>query len=211
MRVFLLLIILLPGAALAQASELMLCLGKEEKAFHAEKDTGPIYDLNQKLIGELITIPGIEAPRDVLRKVCRTSGSPSQELLVEMLLNPTGWGIVTDKTTGLEKNIALELIKDLNQSTPEILLGFLAQLQAAAPDAHCLNRHIPGINTLNNEVKWLQEEVDIVKIAGRRKRLKRILLRMKKSKQIFAKCRAEAQSKSKSKKSDKSAGKPSAQ
>ena len=200
-------------AAPAQAgSMLMLCLGKEEKTLHTQKLTGPTYDLNQRLIGELILINRIDAPTAILKKVCRSKSSASLELLEEMLLNPKGWAKLPSDIKGVEASIAQELVKDVNLGIPEVLLAFLGQLQAAAPDAQCLNKNIPGLNTLNEEVKWLQEEIDLIKIAGRKSRLKKIFAGIKQAPSYFEKCRQEtAQANSKSKNKAKETGKPSSQ
>jgi len=104
----------------------------------------------------------------------------------------------------------------VNLGIPEILLAYLGQLQAEAPDAHCLNNKIPGLKTLNMEVKYLQEEIDMIKIAGRRKRLVKIFAGIKQAPKLFAECRlatqkAAAQTNSKSKNNAKSTEKPSSQ
>lgn len=199
-------------AAAPTKSRLMVCLGAEEKALHQQKLTGSTFDLNQRLIGELVLITGIDAQPPVLKKICSRKSSPSIELLEEMLLNPKGWAKIPTAQKGIEGSIAHELVKDLNQGLPEVLLAYLGQLQAEAPDAQCLNQNIPGLKTLNEEVKWLQEEMDLAKIAGRRKRLQQIFAGIKKAPQFFAKCReATAQSKVKSKNKPKGTGKPSSQ
>jgi endonuclease V-like protein UPF0215 family len=46
--------------ALRQDRQILKCLGEEEKRFHLNKEVGPIYDLNQRLISEMIQTPGIE-------------------------------------------------------------------------------------------------------------------------------------------------------
>lgn len=197
------------------SSELLVCLGLEEKAFHTKKQTGSTYDLNQKLIGELVLINRIDAPASVLQKVCHTQHSPSVQLLEEMLLEPQGWWKLPEGK-GAEDSIAKELVKDLNQTMPEILLSYLGQLQAEAPDAKCLNKHVVGLKNLNLEVKWLQEEIDITKITNHKQRLRKIFEGIKKAPALFQRCRKEtaeaqaaAQAKEKSKNKEKGTAKPS--
>lgn len=201
-------------AAQAQRSSstpLMVCLGREEKTLHLQKLGGPAYDLNQRLIGELVLINRIDATPAVLRKICRPGHSPALELLEEMLLNPQGWARFRGAAKGVEANIAQELVKELNLGTPEIFLNYLSQLQGQAPDPQCLSTHIPGLKSLHEEVKFLQEEIDLTKITADKKRMKRIFAGIRNAPKFFAKCREALQASSKSKNNASATGKPSAQ
>ena len=60
MKWFVIVFLLNSAAAFGRTPELLKCLGAEEKAFHLKKDTGPSYDLNQRLIAEIIQIPNNE-------------------------------------------------------------------------------------------------------------------------------------------------------
>ncbi len=196
---------LLPLLALAQprplTSHLLRCLGAEEKAFHAAKRAGAVFDLNQKLIGELILVNGIEGSEVLLREACELpGGSPSVALLREIILRPRGWYRLTTQPDAVESNISKGLVADLNSSAPEILLSFLGQLQAEAPTADCLEKHIPGIKQLYLEVKWLQEEMDIDKITAGQRRLAAIFEQLAHPYEVLALCRADFQRKQKAQK-----------
>ena len=192
------------------SSRVLKCLGKEEKALHLRKETGAVYDLNQRLIGELVLINRIDAETSLLKRICTMKGSPSIGLLEGMLISPKGWSAPASTGNGVEDSIQKGLIDDLNQGLPEILLNFLGQLQAESPNATCLNEKIPGIKSMNEEVKWLQEEVDLTKITNRKERLEKIFAGIHQVDKYFAECRAADQSRAKSKNTIKGTGKPSA-
>ena len=183
----------------------MLCLGAQEKRFHQTKAAGAFYDLNQRLIGELIQTSGVEGRPALLKQVCRNNEKSSLHLLEAMLLDPKGW-YVLKQNSGTMGELTKELVRELNQTAPELLLNFLAGLQMQSPTPECLEKNIPGISKLNDEVKWLQEEVDLEKITNKRTRLAKIFAGIQKVDSYFEAC-----AKEKSKKTAKPAGKPSAQ
>ncbi len=191
---------------------ILRCLGAEEKEFHRQKHTGALYALNQRLIGELVMVTGLEGKPEFLAKACSGKGSPSVALLEALLFDGEGWSTSGEATTPVEGNIRQELVKDLVATAPEILLEFLSQLQAEAPTADCLEKHVPGLKTMNQEVRWLQEEVDLAKLAGHKARLRPIFSKVRGIQAVFAQCRQEArQRKEKSKETESASGKPSAQ
>jgi hypothetical protein len=183
-------------------SRLLVCLGAQEKSFHKQKAGGAFYDLNQRLISELLQTQGVDGTPMLLTQVCKKTERSSIHLLEAMLLDPNGWYVIKTGPTGLTR----ELMKEMAQAAPEMLLNFLAALQAEAPTPDCLEKHIPSLKKLNEEVKVLQEEMDLSKITNKKSRLTKIFAGVQRSDEIFAVC-----AKEKSKKTDKAAGKPSAQ
>jgi hypothetical protein len=207
--------LILPSLALAQGrpltSQLLLCLGEEEKALHQSKTTGAVYDLNQRIIGELILINGLEGSADLVKGACGAKGSAAVWVMREMLLRPKSWFVLKPQNSTMENSISVELVKDLNMIVPEILLTYISMLQAESATPDCLEKHIPGLKKLHLDVRFLQEEVDLTKITKSEKRLAKIFARLSTPAPIQQKCREEAQRKLKSKKTDKGSGKPSPQ
>jgi hypothetical protein len=184
------------------ASQLLVCLGAEEKLYHKKKAAGALYDLNQKLISELVQAQGLDGARATIKAVCSKGNRGSLQLLEAIMLDPKGWFALSEKSSSLDR----ELAREITQSTPEIFLNFLSVLQAEAPTPDCMNKHIPAIAQLNDEVRFLQEEVDLTKITNKKARLSKIFAGIQRIDEIFEVC-----AKEKSKNTDKGAGKPSAQ
>jgi hypothetical protein len=172
-------------------SQLLICLGKIEKSYHKTKQLGPFYELNQNLINELTQVPGIEAQPEVLKKICKISPEAPLVLLEEILLNPSSWHNLKKSESPVTQKIAKQLIKEMNQQSPEILLIFLGALQAQMPTHNCLEKYIPGLNHLYRDVKWLQEEMDLKKIASTKDRLVPIFNRLRDLKEITQACNDE--------------------
>ena len=61
-----------PTFATRDERQLIKCLGAEEKMFHLKKQTGPLYDLNQRLISEMIQIPKAELDAEFYHEMCET-------------------------------------------------------------------------------------------------------------------------------------------
>lgn len=190
----------------APPSELLRCLGQQEKVFHAEKATGALYDLNQKMIAELVQLSGVDGTPLLVKEVCRSQGKGALYLLEAILLDANQWYLIRPQTSALGGALSAELVKELNSSGPELLLSFLGALQMESPTPDCLEKNIPGVSQLYFEVKWLQEEIDLQKIAGKKKRLAKIFGGIHRAETYFAACARE-----KSKKMERPAGKPSAQ
>lgn len=207
--------LILPTLAFAQGrpltSQLLRCLGNEEKALHQSKTTGAIYDLNQRLIGELILINGLEGSPSLLKFACESKGSSAVMVMREMLLHPKDWYALKTQSNPMEKSISTELVKDLNMSVPEILLNFISMLQSEAATPDCLEKYIPGLKKFHADVRFLQEEMDLTKITAEEKYLSKIFAALSNPGAIHRMCKDEAQRKLKSKKTDKGSGKPSAQ
>jgi hypothetical protein len=187
-------------------SKLMQCLGLQEQYFHKQKLAGPFVELNQAIIGELIQLTGIEGSKTLLRTVCRPSKTRPLELIEAMLLDPHGWYAITPKLSGLELNISKELVKEMKQMLPEILLAFLSAVQGQMPTPDCLEKNIAGLTKLYQDVKWLQEEMDLSKITNARRRLVPIFKALHRYQEIAQMCE-----RSKSKKTATGSGNPSAQ
>lgn len=183
--------------------QLIKCLGEEEKKFHLKKDTGPLYDLNQRLISEMIQIPKAELDTEYFNEMCgKSSSSPALKLLELSIRHGDDIFEVPDSVSGSQRSVAVGMIDDYIESTKDIFLSFMTQIQALAPSADCLKVEIPEIDAFFIDIKYLQEDVDMKKIfAGRDAKIFQKLLRYP---QAFERCQARI------KKKLKSASKPAA-
>lgn len=183
--------------------QLIKCLGEEEKKFHLKKDTGPLYDLNQRLISEMLQIPKAELETEYFNEMCgKNSPSPALKLLELSIRHGDDIFMVPDSVVGSQRSVAEGMIDDYIESTKEIFLNFMTQIQTLAPSADCLKVEIPEIDAFFTDIKYLQEDVDMKKIfAGRDAKIFQKLLRYP---QAFERCQARI------KKKLKSASKPAA-
>src|SRR5665647_559504 len=125
--------------AWGRENELLKCLGAEEKRMHLSKDTGPIYDLNQKLIAEMIQIPNAEVNSADTADICsHKAHSESWRLLELSIRKGKGLFIISKSIPDMQKQVTEGMIDDYFEATKEILLGFMAQIQALSPTPTCL-------------------------------------------------------------------------
>lgn len=147
------------------ANALLTCLGDEEKRLHLAKDTGPLYELNQKMIAEMIQIPNVTISNADFRSVCQSRRiSVSWKLLELSLKKGDALFVIPKGVTGLQKNITEGMIDDYVEASKEILLAFISQVQTLSPTPDCLVSEVPKLEKLFTRIKYLQEDVDIKKI-----------------------------------------------
>jgi hypothetical protein len=173
--------------------ELLKCLGAEEKKFHLKKETGPLYDLNQRLISEMIQIPKAELSGEAFDDICRKSASPSWRLLELALTKGQNIFEVPREITGTQREVAQGMISDFIEITSEIFLNLLTQIQALAPTPKCLEEEIPEISSLMSDIKHLQEDVDIKSIFSGRD--KKIFDKLKNYSEAYKNCQLRAKKK----------------
>jgi hypothetical protein len=168
--------------------QLLKCLGQEEKEFHLKKQTGPLYDLNQKMISEMLQIPTADIAAEDFKAICENPRmSPSWKLLELSMIKGKKLFVIPENVTGMQRQMAVGMLDDYLEATKEILLGFISQIQSHAPTPQCLKEEIPQLDEVLTEIKYLQEDVDIKKIfAGRDVK---IFERLKDYPAAFEKCR----------------------
>ena len=150
----------------AESSSILRCLGIEEARLHEQKVTGPIFNLNQRLISELIQIPGVRINQVDLRKICSGKDHESLKLLEQILIQ--GKSLFINTQAGLQKSITQGMIDDFIIGSKEIFLNFVSQVQMLSPTPNCLNNNIPKLPKLLDEIKYLEDEVDISQIFARK-------------------------------------------
>ena len=141
------LISLYSSTLLASNGKILKCLGGEEKRFHLKKEQGPVYDLNQKLMSELIQIPDVEVNDQDLKTICQDKNfSESWKLLELSIKKGKELFVVSPKLAGMQLQMTNGMIDDYVEATREILLGFISQIQTASPTPTCLKEEVPELN-----------------------------------------------------------------
>ncbi len=196
MKLFLVTILFFAIEARA-ANRLLMCLGNEEKRLHQIKDTGPIYELNQKMMAEMIQIPDVTLPAPEFKLVCQGNRvSESWKLLELSLRKGKNLFIIPDSVTGLQRSITQGMINDYVNESKDILLHFISQIQGLSPTPNCLFEEIPGLNNFFTRIKYLQEDIDIKKIMANED--EKIFEALKDYPKAFQRCRERDKKKAKS-------------
>jgi len=182
----------------ARTRQILKCLGEEEQQFHLKKDSGPLYELNQRLISEMVQIPRIEISKTDFDEICNNKKhSPSWKLLEQSIKKGKELFIYPDTVTGIQRSMAEGMVDDYIEATREILLYFINQVQMLAPTPTCLKEQIPELDNFFVEIKYLQEDVDLQQIFKGKD--KKIFDRLTYFPEAFKKCREDLKKKAKSK------------
>lgn len=177
--------------------QLLKCLGQEEKKFHLNKDTGPLYDLNQRLISEMVQIPHAELDTKFFNEICgRSSPSPALKLLELSIKHGAGVFSVPSRIAGSQRSVAKGMIDEYVEASKGIFLNFITQIQTLAPTATCLKDEIPEIEPFFIDIKYLEEDVDLKKIFDGRET--KIFHKLLKYPQAFKRCQSRIKKKAKS-------------
>jgi hypothetical protein len=164
MKLLLLMALLFTGTAHA-ANPLLVCLGAEEKRLHQNKNTGPIYDLNQRITSEMIQIPAVAVSPEDFKAICKKAPySESWKLLELSLRKGKSLFVIPASVTGLQRAITEGMIDDYVIESKDIFLTFISHVQTISPTPDCLLQEIPQLNNFFTEIKYLQEDIDMKKI-----------------------------------------------
>lgn len=194
---FCLIILIISSSVLARDREILKCLGEEEKRLHLKKETGPIYDLNQRLIAEMIQVPKVELHKEHFLTICSGENfSESWKLLEISIKFGKEIFMIPKDVTGIQRSMTEGMIEDYVESAREILLNFIAQIQSLSPTPNCLKEEIPELNQFFTEIKYLQEDVETKKIFEGKDQ--KIFEKLKNYPLAFDKCRARLKKKLKS-------------
>jgi hypothetical protein len=189
MKCFVILVSLLISTTLwARNGQILKCLGDEEKRLHLKKDTGPVYDLNQRLIAEMVQIPKIEIASEDYVAICAGQKfSESWKLLELSLKKGKELFTIPKDVQGMQRSMTHGMIDDYIDAIREILLTFISQIQTISPSPTCLKEEIPELDKFFTEIKYLQEDVDIKVIFQGRD--EKIFAKLKNYPLAFEKCR----------------------
>lgn len=186
---FILLSMTISFTLFAKEREILKCLGSEEKRFHLKKEVGPVYDLNQRLIGEMVQIPHAELNKQDYLSICSGRNfSESWKLLELSITKGKDIFVISPNASGKEKAMTEGMIVDYVDLTKEILLSFISQIQALSPTPTCLKESIPELDKFFTDVKYLQEEMDLKDVFRGTDR--KIFEKLKNYPLAFEKCRA---------------------
>lgn len=143
----------------------MQCLGHEESLLHKNNIGGPVYKLNQDIIGSLVQLRGsIYMKKRYVDQVC-SAPFPSIKLL-ELLISKDHpfFSIYTEERTPKMLAVDKTTLVELKHSSAELFVKFTTRIQAGLSKPNCLEKHIPELKEFFKQMQYLQENVGLQKI-----------------------------------------------
>ncbi|MCY4523330.1 MAG: hypothetical protein OXB84_01190 [Halobacteriovoraceae bacterium] len=160
---------------------LIKCLGEEELLIHKSKQAGPLYNLNQWIIGVVVR-QDIRIKKGYEQEICADENfSPSVSFLRLVLLR--------QKEIFVRKNAFL--LDSLIYQLPFLFVGYLVQLQALTPKAGCLAEKSTDVKYFLDRINYLQNELSVSELLEEKERIVRIFEKLKKFDEIVKSCEKE--------------------
>lgn len=173
----------------ARPNPLFVCLGKEEKNYHTQKESGPSYILNQVVISEFLQMnPHVKLADGQFQEICEQQISPSLKILEKLLTEREKTFTVSNSIDDSEKSLAKKSIEELVQKAPNIFWEFIAGLQSLSPTADCLDNAIPELKRIKEQSLYLEEEMTMEKIFSRKREIRGIFKSLSQVKTLFKNC-----------------------
>ena len=166
---------------------ILICLGREELVLHQKKEVGPIYKLNQYLIGELASANQISFKTEFVDAICQSDDfSPSLSLLRHMLIE--GKDLYHFKGDIFQKAMEESTIDNFLENIPEVFFNYLSSLQALTPHHQCLNKYIRHLDYFQTRYRYLGEELSNTIFKENKSKIKLIFEDLKNLDKVLKKC-----------------------
>jgi hypothetical protein len=190
MRLLLAMILISASTANAKPKKIMECLGAEEFKYHKNKVTGPLYKLNNVMISYFLQFPSIvELRPKYYQRVCnKKDESPALGLLKEAYQHRDKIFRITNLKDDQDVLIAKNQISQFTQALPTLVLNLIRDVQAQAPSAGCIEKHVPGLRDFFYEIKYLQEEINPQQLFDKRQEIVLFFNSLPKLNDYYEKC-----------------------
>jgi len=166
----------------------LVCLGQEELLLHQKKEVGPVYKLNQYLIGELASANQIAFRKKFIDAICQSKDfSPSVNLLRLILIE--GKSLYIFKGDVFQKAMEESTIDNFIDNIPEVFFKYLSSLQALTPHHKCLKNYISHLDYFQTRYRYLGEELSNKIFEEDKSKIKVIFEDLKNLDQILIKCK----------------------
>ena len=161
MKFFCLTLIFLSFCAQASQSELLKCLGKEEKYIHQQKIGGAFFELNQSMISFVVMFPSdTKIKSNKLKEVCEETYSSFHLLRLFLTDGLKIFSYSNNQQAGAD-SISKESIA---KNSLMMFLQFLGRHQANFQKADCLERSIPELREFFRKTRYLETDISYVKV-----------------------------------------------
>ncbi len=166
------------------------CLGREESRIHKNRLGGPVYELNQRLISELVMFNKIELVPAMAKDICKNEDKTfgSVKLLEYLVTHDGNVFVLPKKLTLIEKEIYRATVNEFMDMIPEVFYNYVAQVQAVSARPSCLEDHIPQIKELNRDIKALGQEIPARRLIANNKMGAKIMSSLRDVENLWLKC-----------------------
>ena len=158
------LLLSLNAIAARKSNGALLCLAKEEEAYHKKRYTGPLYTLNQKLILNLAEIDHVTFMPGVIDRICSSRKiSPSYKLLKLCLLDGKRiFELKQNKDTMVVYDwVDHQLAQGFIEQCYDIFFKYSLSIQSMSKTPRCLQYEVPALHNILNNLKYVREHVKL--------------------------------------------------
>ena len=175
--------------ARSREKNILHCLANEETAFHKERNIGPVFVLNQKLINKLSSIGHYQVSNYALKAVCDSKKmGPAVSFLRLLILEPNSIFKEAKNADRSMKALNESAIESLKSEASRLLFQFLSDIQTYAKDAKCLEKHIPEIKYYWERFRYLEIHIGTSSIVDDPDKIDNIFKKLKDIKNIINQC-----------------------
>lgn len=161
MKLFCLISLFFAMTANASQSDLLKCLGKEEKYIHQQKIGGAFFELNKKMISFVVMFPNsTRVKTKKLKEVCEETFSSFHLLRLFLTDGKKVFTQNSEKKQGDDSTTAESLAKNSIQ----MFLEFLGKYQAQFKQADCLEKSIPELREFFRMTRYLETDMSYLKL-----------------------------------------------
>lgn len=161
MKLFCLVFILFSSTCFASQSELLKCLGQEEKYIHNQKIGGAFFELNQSMISFVVMFPSdTEIHAEKLKEVCEEKYSSFH--LLRLLI--TDGHKIFKESGELKPGGDVRRPESLAKHSLSMFLQFLSRYQSGFSKADCLEQSIPELRSFFRKTRYLETDISKQKL-----------------------------------------------
>jgi hypothetical protein len=184
-------------ASEAKQNKLLRCLAKEEEILFKKTKQDALYRLNQEFVNELASSNDISIKNNYLNEICQSrTYSPSVSLLrLLMLKEHEVFDLSLSEIDPQLRPFKMGYIYEFQKQVPRIFISYISALQLEMSTANCLEKRIPELKGLSENLKHLEMETTTRSLMANKKKIEAIFVKLQALKAIKKSCYEEMLSK----------------
>lgn len=163
---YFLFVLILSSFQLYANDTVLKCLGHEEKIYHQKKVAGARYQLNQKLISELVQLSKtIVFQKDTKELICKNRTSSSIKLLHVLIKDGAkSMYSAAPKLDVVQLSSDKKSIRELLNRSRYTFVRFINDLQTQVRKPNCIVNKIPQLRDFYYKSRYTIEDVGLKKL-----------------------------------------------